>query len=203
MLRIITILIFLPNAAMACIADLSGPFEAPIDIARPDQSLINEAVLRVVNANRCEAGLPEMKRSARLLKMARAHSEDMVENSFFAHISPSAGKETLKQRLKTARVSYRRAAENLAQMNVFAFDDRRFIILDEADCKFEYADSRRPVSQHSYATLALVTVASWMNSKGHRRNIMDPKLGKTATAMIVDRDAKYCGDVLLTQTFSD
>nr|HPK00770.1 CAP domain-containing protein [Candidatus Hydrogenedentota bacterium] len=47
-----------------------------------------------------------------LRKVARAHSQDMVDRDFFSHTSPDGG--SLGDRLAGARVSYVRAGENIA-----------------------------------------------------------------------------------------
>jgi len=65
-----------------------------------------------LNADRVRFGLPILERDARLDAVARAHSEDMRDNGFFAHVSPTTGGPG--DRL--ARASYKALghAENIA-----------------------------------------------------------------------------------------
>ena len=68
--------------------------------------------LKLLNADRVRFGLPILERDARLDAVARAHSEDMRDNGFFAHVSPTTGGPG--DRL--ARASYKALghAENIA-----------------------------------------------------------------------------------------
>jgi uncharacterized protein YkwD len=50
-----------------------------------------DRLLVLVNRDRAAAGLPALTVDARLAEVARAHSDDMSEHDFVAHISPSTG----------------------------------------------------------------------------------------------------------------
>lgn len=200
MLKTLTIALILPTAALGCKANLSGQFQTELNVKAPDQALFSEAVTRLVNQERCNRGLALMNTSGVLTQAALGHSVDMVAKNFFSHTSPTRGRKTMRARLKKGGVSYRRAAENIAQFSVYAFGGQRFVIRDAAQCKFE--SSGKPVPKHSYASLAQVTMNGWMNSTGHRRNILDPKLSEVGTAVAVKRDAPHCGQTLITQNFS-
>lgn len=77
--------------------------------ARPE---LESRMLEMVNAERVAAGLRPVKPDAELAQVARAHSQDMLARSYFAHVSPE-GKD-LGNRLQQARVAYLSAGENLA-----------------------------------------------------------------------------------------
>lgn len=71
------------------------------------------ALVKLLNEERKKAGVPELELGPRLIKVARAHSIDMIKNNYFGHVSPTAG--SLAARLKKGRVkNWLRAGENLA-----------------------------------------------------------------------------------------
>lgn len=80
----------------------------PIDSAADAEVRIRQFILGGRQALR----LSTPEDSALLANVARAHAEDMRDNGFFAHVSPSTG--DLPRRLQVRKVSYRRAVENLA-----------------------------------------------------------------------------------------
>ncbi|MBT8455074.1 MAG: hypothetical protein KJO15_03130, partial [Alphaproteobacteria bacterium] len=53
---------------------------------------------------------------------------------------------------------------------------------------------------HSYATLAREVVTMWIDSPGHRRNILDRNVTAMSTGAAVSQ-SRACGDVWLTQIF--
>ena len=201
MLKVLAMAIFLPVAAFGCEAKLHSVYNRAIDLSAPDQALINKAVLAFVNLERCRKKLPEMVTSASLLRVAVGHAQDMAAKRYFSHKSPTAGRRTLKQRMKAGRLRYTRAAENIAKRNAFAFGGQKFQIRDAAACHFVNDATKKRVPVHGYASLAQAAVRGWMASKGHRRNILDPKLAITATGIAVDASAPHCGSILLTQNF--
>lgn len=69
-------------------------------------------MLALVNAERARAGLPPLAPDARLGELARLKSQDMIDNGYFGHQSPTYGSPF--DLLKQFGVTYKTAAENLA-----------------------------------------------------------------------------------------
>jgi len=189
------------QSAAACPAEFDAEHYDFIDIENPNQQRIDGAVRILVNQQRCKEGLPLVTSSPALIRVAAAHSKDMVRLGFLSHESPVSGKRRFSDRIKAEGVGYREAAENISQRNVYTFEKRKFIIEDAASCKFSYLGSHRSVPQHSYKSLAQSAVKGWMASTGHRLNILTRSFRKIGTGMAIDRSAPHCGDVLLTQNF--
>ncbi len=80
---------------------------APKDLRRAEREMLD-----LLNAERRKAGLRPIRFDEELARVARAHSRDMVENDFFAHISPTTG--DLEARMKRAGLTARAFTENLA-----------------------------------------------------------------------------------------
>ena len=69
-------------------------------------------VVRLVNVERAKVGLAALTESERLSDIARIKSQDMRDNGYFAHNSPTYG--TPFQMMKSFGVTYRTAGENIA-----------------------------------------------------------------------------------------
>jgi uncharacterized protein YkwD len=76
---------------------------------RPD---LETQMLELVNAERRAAGLQTVKPDPVLTQVARAHSRDMFARGYFSHYTPEG--RDLEDRLRTARIGYLTAGENLA-----------------------------------------------------------------------------------------
>ncbi|MBQ9348510.1 MAG: hypothetical protein IJT94_14440 [Oscillibacter sp.] len=69
-------------------------------------------VIRLVNAIRAQNGLSALAADADLCRFARVKSQDMRDNGYFSHNSPTYG--TPFQMMKSFGISYRTAGENIA-----------------------------------------------------------------------------------------
>jgi len=79
----------------------------PSDLRKAERMMF-----QMINRSRRQAGLAELEYDERLAGVARAHSEDMRRNGFFAHVSPTQG--DLTQRMKRAGIKARAFTENLS-----------------------------------------------------------------------------------------
>ncbi len=70
-------------------------------------------LVRLLNADRKQAGLSPLSLDERLTKIARAHSEEMAKKRTVFHHSPTTG--TPEDRVRRARIKNSMLAENLAQ----------------------------------------------------------------------------------------
>ena len=98
---------------------------------------IEQQVLDLVNAERTQAGLKELKMDLELSKVAKAKSEDMRDNNYFSHTSPTYGSPF--DMMKSFGIGYTYAGENIA----------------------------------AGQTSAAAVMKSWMNSPGHKANILN------------------------------
>ena len=71
-----------------------------------------QTILDLVNKVRREAGLVELKVDTQMVNVARLKSQDMEDNNYFSHTSPTYG--TPFEMLKSFGVSYKTAGENIA-----------------------------------------------------------------------------------------
>ncbi len=86
--------------------------------SKPDTSVdssvsdYEKEVVELVNEIRKEYGLSELKINTELCAVARAKSQDMKDNNYFSHTSPTYGSPF--DMMKTFGISYRTAGENIA-----------------------------------------------------------------------------------------
>ncbi|MBD5140329.1 MAG: hypothetical protein HDT25_02785 [Ruminococcus sp.] len=77
-----------------------------------DVSDYEKEVVDLVNEIRKEYGLSELTLNTELSAVARAKSQDMKDNQYFSHTSPTYGSPF--DMMKTFGISYRTAGENIA-----------------------------------------------------------------------------------------
>lgn len=79
-------------------------------------------MLRALNAARVANGVPQLVLDPRLCTIASSHAVDMVERSYFGHISPEGGSPF--DRMTKANYAFGYAGENIAlNQNVDAAED--------------------------------------------------------------------------------
>ena len=107
-------------------------------------------VVRLVNEIRGERGLRELTYNWELGRVARYKSQDMRDNRYFSHTSPTYG--TPFEMMKAFGLSYRSAGENIAR------------------------GQRTPQE----------VVDAWMNSPGHRANILNASFTQIGVGYVAD-----------------
>lgn len=117
-----------------------------IDVNHVDYALLNAAIFYRTNEERIKFKKKEFIHSDALEQAAFDHSKDMVEKSFFSHTSPITEKTTMMKRLKKVGIEHTACAENIYDYNEIA---------------------------PTYWSLADNLIIGWMNSPGHKENIMD------------------------------
>lgn len=97
-----------PQAPAAALEVRPAPAPEPEDVGGAEA-----AVARAIGALRARRGLGPVSVSAELSAVARAHSAAMLAAGKVSHVLPGSGE--LTDRLRRARVGYRRAYENVAR----------------------------------------------------------------------------------------
>jgi uncharacterized protein YkwD len=132
---------------------------------------IEEMILQKINAARAKAGLSALTQQSKLLKAARDHSQEMAELGYFSHQSPTPGRESFMDRINLSGAKgVSTAGEN--------------IVFRQQDI--------------SDAEMAEALFQQWMNSPGHRDNILTEDF--RVTGLGVFQDGSRCW---ATQVFAD
>lgn len=106
-----------------------------------------QTILDLVNKARAEAGLGPLQFDMELVKVARLKAQDMVQNNYFSHQSPTYGSPF--DMMKQFGISFKTAGENIAGNQT-------------AQKAFE----------------------AWMNSEGHRKNILNGSFNYTGIGVV-------------------
>lgn len=130
----------------------------------PDVAKVEAAIVRLTNDFRTRNHLAAVAVEPHLARAARAYAEFLASRGQFSH---TADGRQPQQRVEAAGYAYCETAENLAL----------------------HQDSRGFESR----ALAAKAVEGWMNSPGHRRNLLNAGVTEigVAVAKAPDRDPKY------------
>lgn len=99
--------------ALPVLASCGG--SSPTEPTAMSAAEVEFQLLELANGVRQSAGVADLSLDGDLSEVARSHSRDMRDNSYFSHTSPSGLR--LADRLGMASIDFRRAAENLAKVS--------------------------------------------------------------------------------------
>jgi len=86
------------------------PTPAPVPTA--GLSADEQKMINLINEERTSRGLQPLKIDTQLVKLARMKSQDMIDNNYFSHTSPTYGSPF--EMMQDYGVSYKSAGENIA-----------------------------------------------------------------------------------------
>jgi len=151
---------------------------------------IEEQIHNLVNAERISHGLSPLQYDTQLASIARAHSEDMASRGYFSHYNPEGQGPT--ERAKAAGYNcYKNygsyytdgIAENIFQNWLYS--------------SITYYNGNPRYNWNTQSEIAYSTVEGWMNSSGHRQNILNSNYDKEGIGVAITSDYK----VYITQDF--
>ena len=161
---------------------------------RPDidvEELARE-IHRLINLQRKQHGLTVLGYDEPVAEVARLHSVDMAENSFIAHVNPrgEGPGDRVKRYNRGARPKVsnpRGISENIFRGSLYAGST---VMVTEAgrELTYDWLDLKGIAEQ---------AVDGWMNSKGHRENVLTKIFVKEGIGIHVDGK----GYVYITQNF--
>lgn len=182
-----------------------APALKAIDMSQIDYPLLHAAVFHETNRVRRRHGLPEFRHSEALERAGKAHSDDMVRLDFFDHTSPVKGKRSLADRLAAVGITHCAMAENIAETFGLAYEPGKPVYPPAQNGGyFSYTVGGEPIPPHTYRSLAQAVVKQWLESEGHRKNILNPNLLflGVGAAHFVDRKFGNMDRFRLTQCFA-
>ncbi|PSP90466.1 CAP domain-containing protein [Halobacteriales archaeon QS_4_69_34] len=162
----------------------------------PDGTELNRTALEYrihayVNAERAERGLSNLSFATGLRPVARYHSADMANRSYFGHVGPAG--ETLSDRYR--RFDYR----------CLVLADGFRVVTGGENVLMTYYGKRIDTSRgyERYETtdaLARGIVSGWMNSTDHRENLLADYWRREAIGVAIDTENGRT-EVYATQNF--
>ena len=135
-----------------------------------DLAALRQQALELANASRAEAGLPALEAGPILDEAAQGHADDMLARGYYDHVTPEG--ETPADRFRAAGGSeWALSGENIARCT---------------GCEAP-PDGARVEAFH----------AGWMQSTGHRENILEPGFDRFGFGIAGSGDRTYA-----VQTFA-
>ena len=149
-----------------------------IDFENIHYPLLNAAIFYSTNQKRIEHGIPIFMHVQSLEEAAFMHASDMVRLNFFSHNNPHEPKKrTFTQRLAMYGVEQGYRAENISEMFGIRYEQGRSLVPpDTTGGEFRDFETGKPIPNHTYLSFASALLGGWMNSSGHRVNILNSKL---------------------------
>ncbi|OHD36802.1 MAG: hypothetical protein A2015_04680 [Spirochaetes bacterium GWF1_31_7] len=168
-------------------------FEQIIDFDAIDYSLLNAAIFFRTNEMRLKNGVKTIKYHITLEKSATIHSNDMVSDNFFSHTNPNnISRRTPDDRGVLAGIINPYLAENIAGSFAIQYKaGSQIYIVDAQKGLFKYIDKENVIPNHTYLSFAVAVVELWMNSEGHRANILNKDAVELGCGTTFYRDTNF------------
>lgn len=161
----------------------ASPTQKPtaLDVDIDFLSQVESEIVRLCNIEREKLGLKPLISNPRLDEIARYKSEEMGLYNYFEHKSPISGYQSWDLAKKVFAYEYRSFGENIWMKRATASNPKQYLPTFKANIT------------------ASEIVDGWMNSDGHRENILSTKYGKIGVGVVVCSDLR----AYATQVFSD
>ena len=144
----------------------------------------------LINAERAKKKTDKLSFDRQLAEIARAHSADMAKRKFFNHTNPEGKNATDRGRAAgyLCQKFYggfirQGLAENLYRGSLYS--------------RIRITGTQRIYDWYSPEEIARKAVEGWMDSEGHRRNILQKTYEKEGIGIFIDAD----DNVYVTQVF--
>jgi uncharacterized protein YkwD len=176
-------------ALLSGCAETGAPAASPAAVTRTvfaadfDGMLLSSELVRLTNRERATHGVPMLVHRIELDRVAdrQAGYMGLVERP--DHFNPIPGANTVGERVALAHLYPLVAAENAAMVPAVPGEDGR-----------ERA--------YSYAALAETIIQGWMNSPGHRANILNPELTQIGCAALMGHGVGGSPRLFAAQVFT-
>lgn len=147
-----------------------------IDVHALDQPLLARAIFEETNRVRAAAKLKAFKSEPKLDQAADTQAQIGSVFQPPSHTNPFPLIATPLDRAKFAGLEPERVAENIALLTIYDVPRTVTFYTTGKDPTLRDSRSGEPLKVQSYASFARAVVAAWMDSPGHRANILDRKL---------------------------
>ena len=162
-----------------------------VDLSKPDIAELEKQIHDLINVERVRNGLPSLSLDDRLSTIARVHSRDMAVNHFFSHDNLN-GQDPTDRANSAGYTCYKNygsyytngIAENIAQNNLYS----SVTYVDAIPSSYDWNTPEQ---------IAASVVNGWMNSPGHRQNILTSAYDREGMGVAIASDDK----VYITQDF--
>jgi uncharacterized protein YkwD len=184
------------TAALYATASTTSPPFTPVPGKLSDNpytistTSLADRIHELVNTHRAAYGLAPLSTDSALAAIALGHSTDMAVNNFFSHTNPAGQDPTARGTAAgyTCRKDYGSyytygIAENIFQNNLYTS-----VTYENGIYTYEWTSPEE---------IAQSTVTGWMNSEGHKKNILTTTYDREGIGVAIAADDK----VYITEDF--
>ncbi|MDD5340553.1 MAG: CAP domain-containing protein [Candidatus ainarchaeum sp.] len=158
-----------------------------IDLNQPDIPSFEQSIHDMINQQREENGLPALALDARLSNIARSHSEDMAKKGYFDHVTPE-GVDPTGRGEAVGYICSKTTTYGIAE-NIFkTYTYGTTWYTNGVETSRDYLTPDQLTEQ---------IVIGWMDSPGHRQNILTETYDAEGIGAYATRD----GTVYVTEDF--
>jgi uncharacterized protein YkwD len=147
---------------------VAPPEPEPVEYNEAYVTELELAIHELINIERELEGLKSLKYDDVLAEVAAYHSTDMAQEDYFAHQDEDGCDSAC--RVTSSSYKWRMVGENL-----FLLGSGRHFTIKEA---------------------STIIVVGWMNSEGHRANVLQPKFSHEGVGVVINGDSIYATEVL-------
>jgi uncharacterized protein YkwD len=165
----------------------------PIPLKAIDYSLLQATIFHATNLERIAQGLPEFSFSKEVESAAVSHAKDMVKLNFYSHTSPVKSRKTPLNRLSAQGITPHFFGENIGKTFGIQYEEGKKVIKPKIAGEFRYSETPQgePIPPHTYSSFAKKIVKLWMDSPGHRQNILNPNFTHLGCGTYADFEKKF------------
>lgn len=175
----------------------------PLDFKNLNLTLLNAAIFHETNRQRSAKGsLTHLQHSPHLENLAAIQTRNILKRKTVTHLNSNPGQRTLKDRFHRAGISSTIWAENLAMVFGIKYESGSEFYSGNTDgvpTPSKTPDGP-PIPPHTYKSFATAVLNDWMDSPGHRKNILLTDITTLGTYVLYDTESKgvptfYCAQV--------
>ena len=171
-----------------------------------ETNILAAAILHATNHHRRENRLEPLEFHEGARRAAALQAKIMRDRGSISHENPNQPKlRTLEDRVAAVGLDYRYIAENVATAFALQYESGKpfYTRSEGGETIFSKEPRGKPIPRHTYATFAESLVKNWMNSPGHRKNILSQSAKFMGASCFPARDGTgmtkfYCAQVFFT-----
>ena len=143
-----------------------------IDFKSLDTALLDAAVFHYTNLERRKKGKPALLFSMALYRAAQLHTLEMIQTQRLSHTNKKG--KGFRDRIVALDKNFSVTGENIANIHPLMVKNSQAYTYQKVNGEYRFYHSNgKEIKAETYRTLAQKLVKAWMDSPGHKENILD------------------------------
>jgi uncharacterized protein YkwD len=174
-----------------------------IEVAFFDRKLMARAIFHETNQVRVKLGLPAFRSLPKLDEAADLEAAVGKVYQPPSHTNPFPMIGTPFERVQYVGLNIEQVAENIALLSIYETNTGVGMVVREGRRHFLNPETRAELQRATYRWFAREVVRNWMESPGHRANIVNPSLAYLGCSVqpsvsLIGADQLFCVQVFFT-----